>query len=177
MSRIGLVQLTSSARNSPFGVEKAAFDKSANNKVKTHPEPLKLKKYQQVAPSPLAVTPVSSPFDVFCEESKENVETQTLFENHSISTQTSISVPHTQPAITESDLTADTPTVNYYRVMADRLQMDYDDEIERNGRLVAELGDLDEQTTKIDEDMEILLEVLADIDEEQMGDELGTAHV
>lgn len=108
---------------------------------------------------------------------KENRETQTLFETHSIYTQTTITVPHLQPKITAEDLTAATPTVNYLRVMADRLQTDYDVEMTRNGRLVEELGDADEKVTKIEEDMEILLEVLADIDEEQRDEELGTAHV
>lgn len=95
-----------------------------------------------------------------------------------MSTQTIINVPHVQPKITEADLTSEKPTVNYLRVMADRLQMDLDDEMDRNQRLVAELGDLDEKMRKIDDDTEILLEVLADIDEEQQTDEeIGTAQL
>uniref|UniRef100_A0A1I7U3Q9 Neogenin_C domain-containing protein n=1 Tax=Caenorhabditis tropicalis TaxID=1561998 RepID=A0A1I7U3Q9_9PELO len=185
MSRIGLVQLSNSARNSPYGVEKAPFEKSASSNKKNVPEPLKLTKkcYQ---PSPLStsiisnskITPVSSPFDVYTEEdTKENAETQTVFESRCTHTQTIITVPHIQPTITENDLTSEKPTVNYLRMMADRLQMDYDDEVERNERLVEELGDLDEKIGKIDDDMEILLEVLEDIDEEQMDDELGTTNV
>ncbi|CAP39400.1 Protein CBR-GMN-1 [Caenorhabditis briggsae] len=180
MHRVGLVQLTSSARNSPFGAEKAAFEKStANMKGGVVPEALKIKKFQAaVTPSPLSAGLKSSPFDVFAgAETKENVETQTVFETHTTSTQTQISVAHVQPKIVESDLTAATPTINYLRVMADRLQMDQDDEMEENGRLIRELGDLEEQQRKLDDDMEILLEVLADIDEEQADDEIGIAHV
>ncbi|CAA22084.1 Geminin homolog [Caenorhabditis elegans] len=180
MSRIGLQQLNNSARNSPFGSEKATGTKQI-------PEPLKLtaqlKKYQPITPSPLAsattITPVLSPFDVFCDDDQEakNVETQ-MFEYGTVSTQTIINVPHVQPKITEADLTSEKPTVNYLRVMADRLQMDLDDEMDRNQRLVAELGDLDEKMRKIDDDTEILLEVLADIDEEQQTDEeIGTAQL
>ncbi|CAL2037679.1 unnamed protein product [Caenorhabditis brenneri] len=190
MNRIGLVQLSNSARNSPYNVEKATFDKSSINGSanKSIPEPLKLKRFHH-QPSPLStsitsnkITPVSSPFDVFCEadgESKENVQTQT-FEYHSTFTQTTIHVPHIQPTITAEDLTADSPTVNYLRVTADRLQLDFDDEMELNERLVQELCDLDERIGKIDDDTEVLMEVLADIDEEQDGeqdDEIGTAHV
>ncbi|PIC40365.1 hypothetical protein B9Z55_011733 [Caenorhabditis nigoni] len=175
MHRVGLVQLTSSARNSPFGAEKAAFEKSTGNiKGGVAPEALKIKNFQ-VTPSPLSAGLKSPSFDVFTGgETKENVETQTVFETHTTSTQTQISISHIQPKIVETDLTAATPTINYLRVMADRLQMDQDDEMEENGRLIQELGDLEEQQRKLDDDMEILLEVLADIDEEQ---EIGIAHV
>lgn len=73
MSRIGLQQLSTSARNSPLiKADNITFDKVTKGLA----EPLKLtKRYQPVVPSPLAAT---SPFNVFGAENKENVETQTF---------------------------------------------------------------------------------------------------
>ncbi|CAI2348820.1 unnamed protein product [Caenorhabditis sp. 36 PRJEB53466] len=166
MNKFGLVQLSNSAQNSPLHTELP---------TKRHVvEPLKLstlKKYQPIVPSPLTTT---SPFNVVSKENKENAETQT-FEFFSVSTQTTISVPHVPPRITEQELMAERPSVNYLRVLADRLQTDLDSELERNLRLVEELCTLDEQLSKTDRDMTILEEVFAEIEEEQEAKEVGTA--
>uniref|UniRef100_A0A8R1DRE3 Geminin n=1 Tax=Caenorhabditis japonica TaxID=281687 RepID=A0A8R1DRE3_CAEJA len=164
MSRIGLQQLSTSARNSPFGTEKSLFDGKKNVNV----EPLKitksLKKYQPITPSPLAKSPAV--FNLSTAENKENAETQTV-ERHAISTQTNVTVRHVALPITPNDLCSDEPSANYLRVLADRLHEDLEEEKQRNARLVQELGDLDEKLQKIDDETEMLLEVIDDIEQEQ----------
>lgn len=92
------------------------------------------------------------------------------------STQTLITVPPIQPKITAEDLTAENPTANYLRVLSDSLQMDLEDEMKRGDQLAEELYQLDERLRKVEHDTEILLEVLADIDNEQNA-EVGTAQI
>ncbi|CAI5446048.1 unnamed protein product [Caenorhabditis angaria] len=157
-TRLGLSQLSSSARNSPFGEKIVDKTKLASL------EPVKIaafRKYKPVTPSPLATTPTES--------------TQKFELYKSIDCQTIVTVSKILPEIKKEDLVSKEPTVNYIQNMVFRIQQEIDEEIERNLKLNNQLADIKEEINRIDKDLEVLREVIEEIEQEKQ--HVGTSDV